>query len=110
LLANQPSDCFVQTRSSADSSDSSVHPEGPTEHRDGILPVVTLALEQNLNIPSQSPGRPPSGEASLSGEEAIQVQAGSVTEPKSRPRVEVPRSADVHLTFVTGQGGYEPRR
>jgi hypothetical protein len=79
------------TRALADSVDlpvPSVHPEGRTEHRDGILPMVTSALEQNSSIPSQGSDRQPSGET-LSTEDhvVVQEQARKVTVPESRPEI-----------------------
>jgi hypothetical protein len=64
------------TRIPADSADlsfPSVRPEGRTEHRDGILPMATSALEQNSRIPSQGSDRQPSGETP-STEDHIVVQ------------------------------------
>jgi hypothetical protein len=57
LNARGPSDCSNLISGSDDSSDSSDHSEGRTEHRDGILLMVTSALKQDLRIPSQGSDR-----------------------------------------------------
>jgi hypothetical protein len=56
LHVRGPSSDSDLTRSPVDSVDlsvSSAHQEGRTEHREGILPMVTSALEQNSSFPSQ---------------------------------------------------------
>jgi hypothetical protein len=78
------------TRNRADSVDlllPSVHPESRTEHRDGILPMVTSELEQNSRIPSQGSDRqPPVGLPLTEDHVVVQEQAREVTVRKSRPR------------------------
>jgi hypothetical protein len=77
------------TRVPADSADlsvPSVHPEGRTEDRDGILPMVTSALEQNSRIPSQGSDRQPTGETSPSEDHVVvQEQAREATVRERRP-------------------------
>jgi hypothetical protein len=48
--------------------------------------MIASVLKQYLKIPSQGSDWKPSREASLSEEEAIQVEAGCVTEQEIRPR------------------------
>jgi hypothetical protein len=90
LNMRRPSADFEMTRSSVDSvdpSDSTVHPEGLTEHRGGIVPMATSALEQNSSIPSQGPDRQLPGETSLSGGGMGYWETREMTEPENRPEV-----------------------